>query len=95
MDTRTTKEVMELIQEIAKDNHQTIVMVTHDRGLANYADKIIRVLDGKIQSIEIVDKNSSKEDVSEEMKQEIIITDEANLSDSEIENKDKKEGTSC
>lgn len=54
LDTRTTMEVMQLIKQIAKDNHQTIVMVTHDRRLADFADKIIHILDGKIQSIEVV-----------------------------------------
>ncbi len=54
LDTKTTKEVMELIKEMARENKQTIVMVTHDRSLAGYADKIIHVLDGKIQSIEVV-----------------------------------------
>ena len=52
LDTKTTKEVMELIREIARDNKQTIVMVTHDRSLAEFADRTIHVLDGKIQNIE-------------------------------------------
>lgn len=52
LDTKTAMEVMDLIKTIAKDNNQTIVMVTHDPRLANYADKIIHILDGKIQSIE-------------------------------------------
>ena len=55
LDTRTTMEVMKLIKQIAKDNHQTIVMVTHDPRLAAFADKIIHILDGKIQSIELVE----------------------------------------
>lgn len=54
LDTKTTMEVMNLIKEVARENHQTIVMVTHDRRLADYADKIIHILDGKIQSIEVV-----------------------------------------
>jgi len=53
LDTRTTMEVMELIREMAKENKQTIVMVTHDRRLADFADKIIHVLDGKIQNVEV------------------------------------------
>lgn len=53
LDTKTTMEVMELIQQIAHDNHQTIVMVTHDPRLAEFADRIIRVLDGKVQSIDV------------------------------------------
>lgn len=53
LDTKTTMEVMNLIKSIARDNNQTIVMVTHDPRLAEFADKIIRILDGKIQSIEV------------------------------------------
>lgn len=54
LDTKTTMEVMQIIRKIAKENNQTIVMVTHDPRLAAFADKIIRILDGQIQSIEIV-----------------------------------------
>ena len=53
LETRTTMEVMELIRQIAKDNNQTIVMVTHDRRLAEFADRIIHILDGKVQNIEV------------------------------------------
>lgn len=59
LDTKTTMEVMELIQQIAHDNHQTIVMVTHDPHLAEFADRIIRILDGKVQSIDV--KNNLSE----------------------------------
>ena len=60
LDTKTTMEVMELIRGIAKDNHQTIVMVTHDRRLAEFADRIIHVLDGKVEKVELVDRNTPK-----------------------------------
>lgn len=56
LDTKTTIEVMELIKQMARENHQTIVMVTHDRSLAAYADKVIHILDGKIQSIEVTEQ---------------------------------------
>jgi len=59
LDTKTTKEVMDLMKQMARDNRQTIVMVTHDRSLAEYADKIIHISDGKIKEI-IVREN--KED---------------------------------
>ena len=55
LDSHTTIEVMELIKSMAEKNNQTIVMVTHDRKLSEYADKIIHILDGKIESVEIVD----------------------------------------
>ena len=105
LDTKTTKEVMELIKQIARDNHQTIVMVTHDRGLAGYADKIIHVLDGKIQSIEVVEKTDSQQEAisNEIVHQEntldkvSVITEEIILYDKENENKNKniKEAKSC
>lgn len=55
LDTKTTLEVMDIIKKMAKENNQTIVMVTHDRRLADYADKIIHILDGDIQKIEVID----------------------------------------
>ncbi len=67
LDTKTTIEVMELIKQMARDNNQTIVMVTHDRSLAAYADKIIHILDGKIQSVEVTDRNAG-EDMQEQLK---------------------------
>lgn len=54
LDSKTTMEVMNLIKDMTKEQHQTIVMVTHDRRLAQFADKIIHILDGNIQKVEIV-----------------------------------------
>lgn len=68
LDTKTTIEVMELIKQMAKDNNQTIVMVTHDRSLAAYADKVIHILDGKIQSIEVPER-SGQEDLQAQLKE--------------------------
>lgn len=68
LDTKTTIEVMELIKQMARDNNQTIVMVTHDRSLAAYADKVIHILDGKIQSIE-VNEQSAEEDAQTHLKE--------------------------
>lgn len=48
LDTRTTKEVMELMVRLCRKNQQTLVLVTHDRELALYADRIITLIDGKV-----------------------------------------------
>lgn len=69
LDTKTTMEVMELIKSIARENHQTIVMVTHDKRLADYADKIIHILDGQIQEVEII------HDITQEKEQKEYETD--------------------
>ena len=52
LDTKTTMEIMSLIKSIAKEYNQTIVMVTHDSRIAEFADKIIHIQDGKIISVD-------------------------------------------
>lgn len=52
LDSKTTTEVMQLISNMARENQQTLIIVTHDRSVANFADKIIHILDGNIQQIE-------------------------------------------
>lgn len=52
LDTNTTKEVMELIVNQVRENNQTLILVTHDRSIADYADKVVTIQDGNILSIE-------------------------------------------
>ncbi|MEE0674197.1 MAG: ABC transporter ATP-binding protein, partial [Enterocloster sp.] len=44
---------LQLMQRIVKEQDQTLVMVTHDNNLASYADRRIRIVDGKIVNIEV------------------------------------------
>ncbi|MFJ8090123.1 ABC transporter ATP-binding protein [Lysinibacillus sp. NPDC095746] len=50
LDTRNTKEVMDLLRFTAKKYNQTIVMITHDLTIASASDRIITIQDGKIIS---------------------------------------------
>jgi len=52
LDSKTSAEVMNLIKKIIREKNQTLVMVTHDDHLASFADRIFRISDGKIISIE-------------------------------------------
>lgn len=52
LDTRTTFEMMDLITALAKQNNQTLVIVTHDLELSDYADRIVMLSDGKVERIE-------------------------------------------
>lgn len=51
LDSRTSKEVMGLIMEMAEDNNQTLVMVTHDEKNAVYAHRVFHIIDGKLDRI--------------------------------------------
>lgn len=52
LDTNTTIEVMEMITGIAKEYNQTLIIVSHDKEIADYASKIITIRDGNIENIE-------------------------------------------
>ncbi|MBR1444231.1 MAG: ABC transporter ATP-binding protein [Firmicutes bacterium] len=53
LDTKTTYEMMDLITKTARDNGQTLIIVTHDTEIAPYADAVIHIRDGKIEKEEI------------------------------------------
>lgn len=57
LDTATTAEVMDIITSIAKEYKQTLIIVSHDNEIANYANKIVRIRDGNIYKIEEKTKN--------------------------------------
>ena len=50
LDSKTTKEVMRMIRDFALQFHQTIVLVSHDPEMTEYADRIVTLLDGEVVS---------------------------------------------
>ena len=52
LDSKTTLEVMAIIVNLARKRGQTLIIVTHDPSIAQYADRIVHVLDGNIKSVE-------------------------------------------
>ncbi len=48
LDSKTKTEVMDMMCSFARDFNQTIVLVTHDDNMAQYADRIVTLLDGRI-----------------------------------------------
>jgi putative ABC transport system ATP-binding protein len=50
LDTRTSREIMELVRSLNRDQRMTVVMVTHETDIAAYAERTIRFIDGRIDS---------------------------------------------
>ena len=66
LDTKTTKEVMEMIRKFARTFHQTIVLVSHDPEMTEYADRIVTLIDGEIVSDVRNGNRESRLDLAEE-----------------------------
>ncbi len=48
------------MQNVVREQNQTLIMVTHDNMLASFADRIIRIVDGKI--VEMIDNTMKNEE---------------------------------
>lgn len=48
LDSKTTQDVMSLLKNTVKEFNRTLLMITHDQSIAESADRIITISDGKI-----------------------------------------------
>ena len=64
LDTDTGQEVLKLLQRMSKEKKRTVVMVTHNSSFADIADTVIRVKNGKIESITVNEKVKDASEVS-------------------------------
>ena len=48
LDSRTSSDVLGLLKVTSQKFHQTIVMITHNSEIAQLADRIVRIEDGKL-----------------------------------------------
>ncbi len=54
LDSKSGRQVMEIIRELNEKHGHTVVLITHETYTANYSERIIKRLDGKIESDEKV-----------------------------------------
>lgn len=52
LDSKTSVEVMQLLKQLNEEEHKTIIVVTHESGVANETNKIVHIKDGLIENIE-------------------------------------------
>lgn len=54
LDSKNSKEVLELLKYCAKKYNQTLILITHDINIAKSADRVITIQDGKIATDEVI-----------------------------------------
>ena len=54
LDSKNSKEVLELLKYCAKKYNQTLILITHDINIAKSADRVITIEDGEITSDEVI-----------------------------------------
>ena len=54
LDSKNSKEVLELLKYCAKKYNQTLILITHDINIAKCADRVITIEDGKITTDEVI-----------------------------------------
>ena len=51
LDTATGEEVLAVLRRLAREHGQTVVLVTHDTGIASRASRLVRMRDGRVVAI--------------------------------------------
>lgn len=59
LDTKTGEAVYELLKNLNREKGITLVLVTHNERLAYDCDRVARMVDGKIESIDLISKKKS------------------------------------
>lgn len=49
LDSNSSKEIMQILKELHEEG-RTVILITHDNGIANQAKRVVKIKDGKIES---------------------------------------------
>lgn len=55
LDSQTSKDIMDLFVRLIREQNTTMIIVTHDRKVAEQADRVIHILDGRVQREEVIE----------------------------------------
>ena len=62
LDYQTGKAILQLLQDTGRKNNMTVIIITHNSALTAMADRVIRVKNGTVCSVE---KNGKPQDIAE------------------------------
>ncbi|MEG1462312.1 MAG: ABC transporter ATP-binding protein, partial [Anaerorhabdus sp.] len=63
LDYNTGKQILKLLQDTSREQDMTVVIITHNLAICPMGDKIIKVKNGRISSIEINENPVSIDDI--------------------------------
>jgi putative ABC transport system ATP-binding protein len=61
LDSVSSGQIVDLLRDLVDQHQQTVVVVTHDPAVAQRADRIVHLRDGRIESVECSDKRQATE----------------------------------
>ncbi len=67
LDSKTSQEVMEIMVAMARKYQETLIIVTHDIEIAKYADRIVTIHDGNVNSDEVNESIAGRPECKEEL----------------------------
>jgi len=72
LDSKTGKDILNLLRNLLETQGLTMVLVTHDMNVASYADRVVHMLDGRVQRIETVAGRNGKVESADEIGAEVM-----------------------
>ncbi len=86
LDSRSGEFIMDFLEDLCLKEGKTIILITHDLELLDYANKIVRIKDGKVEKVEI----SSKNNKLKSLKKNPTFNKIDNMISSELSNESRK-----
>ena len=63
LDYKTGKQILKLLQDLARNEKMTVVIITHNSAISEMADKIIKFKNGSVEATIINNKPKNIEDI--------------------------------
>lgn len=73
LDSKRAEQIMDILEELNREQGLTIILVTHESEVAQRADRIIHLHDGEVQSIEVNKKKEPRKEKT--LKKEVMVSD--------------------